>query len=477
MTELHRLEGYEEAVKAVRASTSPRTAFMAKLEQFVAGTQYVGLPDYFTSDVPLWERAPCIVDATVKTAIDSNVDLILGEGRFPIVTCRPAEDDSDLDESLLDEDESGLLDRLIPLLYRQVRFESVCREVLAAGQASGTGVSIFGLRNGKLFADTTRARWCTPTFGSDGSLEALEISYPYIEETTVEKSGKRMAQAKLYQRVITSMTDITFMPMRIDADGRPQDEWKPDPAQTHEHGFGFVPAIWYPFMRGCEMVSRIDGHAIHENVLDEIRAHDMALSMRHRAALFAGDPQWTEIGVEPGHNPSADGREAMVPATARGGAPSADNPITAHFTNAPTLTKRRKKSPGQVWQYPNADTKVQLHTLPADALKALDEHARDLRTKITEAIGVVNLDPDNMKFAAAMSGTALRILKGRQTDKCDQYRGDFGDHYLKPATSMLLRIAYHCSRMPAGYARIQGLTKLAPILSKFSVEDTVPDVA
>lgn len=473
-------EGYDEAVKTVIANTNPRAAFMAKLEQFVDGTQYRGLPDYFESDVPLWERAPCIVDATVKTAIDSNADLVLGEGRFPVVTCRPAEDDSDLDESLLSEDESELLDRLIPMVYRQVRFESLCREVFCAGQSTGTGVALFGLRAGKLFADTTKARWCEPTWNSSGALECLDIMYPYIDYARAP-NGKLRAKAKLYRRLVTPLDDVTFLPADARDDGNTDPKfvkWAKDPSKSFSHGFGFVPAVWYPFMRGTEMVSRIDGHAIHENVLDEIRAHDMALSQRHRAAMFAGDPQWTEIGVEPGYNPSADGRDARMPATAYGGDPTSSNPVTAHYTNAPTQQKRRRKSPGRIWQYENPDAKVELHVLPADALRAIDEHAHDLRVKITEALGVVNLDPDNLKFAATTSGAALKVLKSRQTDKCDQYRPDFGDHFIIPATSMLLRIVHHFSSQPEGASHIQGMKKLGPILSKFNVKDVEPvDVA
>lgn len=472
----HQLEDLEKAGNAVREFTSPRAKWMSKLEQFVAGTQYQGLPDYFTADVPLWERAPCIVDAVVKSAIDSNSDLCLGEGRFPTVTIRPAEADDDLDDSLLSEDESALLDRFVEIVHRQVRFETLCREVFASGQGCGSAAAIFGVRAGKLFADTTRAKWCTPTLDACGVVTSLTIEYAYVDHRK-QQNGKTKAVALAYRRVIDAEKDTTFLPVELNDNGAPMGGWKADASQTFVHGLGFCPVVWYPHMLGCEAVNRFDGHAIHENLLDELRAHDMALSMRHRAALFAGDPQWVEIGVKPGYNPSGDGREAMIPTTAKGGPASATNPIEGFYRSKGTdSAPRRKKGPGQIWQYGDPNTKVELITLPEGALKAIDDHAHDLRVKLSEALGVVNLDPDNLKFAATTSGAALRVLKGRQTDKCDQYRSDFGDRFVLPATSMLLRIC-HVTNKRGATLRVPGIAKLAPVLAKFDVPDEVSEVS
>src|ERR1019366_718789 len=150
-------------------------------------------------------------------------------------------------------------------------------------------------------------------------------------------------------------------------------------------------------------VADYDGHAIHEDLLDEIRGLDFALSQRHRAALFCGDPQTIETGVEPGYNPSGMvGKVGPVPATMAGGPASGANPVTGSF-GRPHATPR-VKSPGGAWQDSNTETKVAYLVLPEGGLKALDEHAADLRNKIAEGLAVVILDPQNAKFTAAMSG-------------------------------------------------------------------------
>jgi hypothetical protein len=106
-------------------------------------------------------------------------------------------------------------------------------------------------------------------------------------------------------------------------------------------------------------------------------------------------------------------------------------------------SKARKKSPGTVWQYggKNPEVKVELHTLPGDALTAIDNHARDLRSKLAESLGVVFLDLEALPNESRLSGKALESAKGRQLDRVNYYRSDFGDKFLLPALGMLLRIA------------------------------------
>lgn len=461
--DLTNLDGYELALKSMRANTSPRALYLATLEAHVEGTQYSGRPDWFTADVPLWERAPCIVYPIVQSAIASNTDLVLGDGRFPEITTHPGEDDDTFDDAALGGDDAAIVDRFIVEVCRQVHFKSSMREVFTAAQGCGSGVQIFGVRAGKLFLDTTKARWCTPTFGPDGRLSTLDISYPYLEQYQ-DNSGKWCVRPKLYRRLIDEKVDVTFLAADARSDGIAP-AWKADPLQTFPHGLGFCPAHWYAFMRGCSVVNDVDGIALHAQLLDEVRALDFALSQRHRAALYAGDPQWTEIGVELGSSPTTTARTGVLPGTAQGGKPSASNPVTTHYADPPRQRKGRKKSPGDVWQYEAPDTKVELHALPGDALKALSDHAADLRLKIAESMAVVFMDQEHIKLGSTMSGKALEALKARQLDRCDQYRGDVEDHLITPSIETLLRIVNATGK--TAQLRIAGLNKVMPILSKW----------
>ena len=192
-------------------------------------------------------------------------------------------------------------------IVKQTRFRAHGREVLAHAQGCRSGVALYGIRNGKLFAETTKAKWAEPKLNANGEVERLEIRCPYLDSYQ-KKDGKWDVRARMYRRVIDEQTDTTYKPADIKADSRAGINWQVDPELTVTHGLGFCPVVWYPFAKVASTVNRFDGYAIHEHILDEVEAHDFALSQRHRGALYAGEPQPVEIGVEPGSNPTEKGR-------------------------------------------------------------------------------------------------------------------------------------------------------------------------
>jgi hypothetical protein len=425
---MEKLPGYAEACKLKEAYLSTRAKELETLERYVKGTQYDGLPDWFSDahKKPLWERAPCIVTPIVKSAIASNGDLLLGESRFPVVSA----------EGLSGEDANSF-EKATATAIQQSRLRAAAREVFAAGQGHKSACAVFGIRGERLFIDTVLARWCEPQLTLEGAVESLEIKYPYL---VVEKDGdgRPKVVCKLFRRVIDAQSDVTYKP----ADAREdvtEPKWVEADGGVTNHGFGFCPVVWYAHMQGCAAVNDYDGNAIHQQLLDEIRAYDFAESQKHRAALYVGDPQWTEIGVQPGFNPTSSGRTStLAPAGAL--RPGFNN----YTSEAPTsASKARKKSPGTVWQYPGdaSKIKVELHCLPGDALAALQDHARSLRSQIAEGLGVVFIDPESLPNESRLSGKALESFKSPQLNHVDCYRADFGDKFLLPALGMLLRIA------------------------------------
>jgi hypothetical protein len=474
------IEGYDRAVELVNKRMSPRAQRLAGLELWVEGRQYDGKRPW-DEDCPIAEKAPCIVEPIVADAIESHVDMVLGEGRFPAITTRPAEDedddpsgkdespdDAEDDEGGLNEQDSAILDRLLAGIAEQSRFPTLCREALSLALGCGTSCAIYGAREGRLFGDTVRARWCQPEFMPDArTVQRLVIEYPYID-TYQDKDGRWHARARVYRREIDAQKDVTMLPAEADV---ATPKWVANADMVFEHGLGFCPVVWYPFMRGCSIVGQIDGHAPHENLTDEIYAHDVALSQRHRAALYAGDPQWTEIGVELGHNPSGSGKVVPIPATANGGPATADNPVIGSYNGEPSQQGNgRKKHPGTVWQYEGENVKVELHTLPPDALKSITDHAHDVRSKLLQALAYVPLDTENSAIVRGLTGKAIELLKQRQTNRDDKIRDDFGDGFLKPSLCMLLRIAHAKSDA----LRTRGLKRATPILARFAGSDEAP---
>jgi hypothetical protein len=466
------IHGADEANQLAAKRMSPRAHRLAWLERWVEGTQYDGLADWFDDEVPLNEKAPCVVEPIVADAIESHVDMVLGEGKFPGITSRPAEDESEDEETDaedgLDEDDSAALDKLVSGVSEQVRFRAVCREALEWAMGCGTAAAIYGVREGELFGDTVKARWCEPVFGPDGkTVTKLVIQYPYIE--TFEERGEWKARARIFRREIDDKIDVTFKP--ADASLDPSSiSWEKDGSVPH--GLGFCPVIWYPFFRGCSIAGQIDGRAPHAILTDEIHCHDISLSQRHRAARYCGDPQWTEIGVEPGKSPTQTARLPVVPITAKGGEPRGDNPVVGYYGQG---NKRqggmgRKKGPGTVWQYEGkaSDVRVELHQLSGDALKAISDDGSDLRLKIMQSLAYVPLDPESSRvLRGTLSGKALESLRERQLNRDDRIRDDFGDGFIKPSMSMLLRICH----VTGDSLRIRGLKGARAVLASF---DTTP---
>lgn len=458
-------EGADAIARLFEANTSPRYQRLERIESWVKGEQYNDREcDWFDDDAPLWERKPCVVYKAVSIAIESFVDLLFGETRFPAFTSRPGEEEQD-DEAGLAEEASKTLDRFITKHHDLCSFQTYCREGVRAAMGTGTAVGIHGHRNGKPFAELLPAKWCTPEFDADRKVTALDIRYPYVDEYKNQR-GEWAVRVMLYRRVINETQDVTFFPAEAQEDGR-EPEWRPDPSKSVNHNLGFCPVVWYPFMRGCQPVNVIDGNAIHSTATDEIQAHDIARSQWHRCALLS-EPQYVETGVSPGYNPTGSGRMPVVPSTKFGGMPGMDNPMSGGYPTGEPNQGARKKGPGHVWSYPDKDTKVTAVTTPKDALEAQHMNVSDLRLKVQEELCVVFLDPENIKFAATTSGKALEAIKQKQIDRCGQYRDDVRDGLLLPSLDMQLRIAQRVGKA----LKVPLIDKALPILGKFNVTET-----
>lgn len=468
----------QQAIEAFEANVTLRYIRIDAHERWADGTQYEGLQSWWDDkdDKPLWERAPCVVYPVVKIAARSNVDLCLGEGRFPSFTARPGEDEQEEDGGL-NEDDSSILDRFLRHYHKVSKFRAHSRDCFYSSQTGGSVATIYGIRDNKPFCHRVPAKWCEPAFDQDGNVTKLEIKYPYVEE--YRKGGKWAKRTKLYRRVIDDKNDTEFFPADANVTGM-DPVWKKNPERSVEHGFGFCPVVWYALMKGTTTVNVIDGKPIHDKLQNEIRAHDIARSQWHRGALMS-EPQICEFGVPQGYSPTETGRVAFalqsegdpVKFTDDNGAivPGQMEKVTGAFIDAKSKgSPARKKGPGFVWQYTSKDQRVETLEIPEGALKAQENNCRDLRIKLQEALAVVFLDPENIKFAATTSGKALIAIKQKQIDRCDQFRDDLSDEFFEPSLSMQLRIAQKFLSK-GGKLRVPGATKVKPILDRFIGDD------
>lgn len=449
---------HERACRIADKYRTARYRELERLEAYVKGTQYAGRPDFLSpgGDVPLLQRAPNVVAPLAKNGIRSNCNFVLGEGRWPQILAAVSEAAG---ASELSPEDGETLNRYIDKISTHARLRAVMRQMLAAAQGARSAAAVCGIRKGRLEVSLVPAKCCEPVLDPTDPhhVLAIEIRYPYVEQF---RTPDGLAwRCRLYRRVIDATRDVTYLPGDGNDEGT-EPTWVEDAARTFEHGFGFCPVVWYPFLRQAETTMSIDGIAIHEDLTDEIDAYNFSVSQRHRAALYCGDPQIVEIGVSSDDGPKADGAAAvMVPPGGKG---------PGYFGLTSRGAPARRKGPGNVWRYEDSAAKVDILTLPADALGAIDSHARDLRATIHEGMAVVDLDVENAKVAENATGKAQEIAYRRQLDNCDVIREDFGDAALLPVVDMLLRISLWAFRNRTKVTLwIGGLTEVGPILERF----------
>src|SRR3954469_6729484 len=457
-----KFEGQEQADRAFRANASPRFRRLSEFERWVLGRQYDDLPSFWSDEKPLWDRAPCVVYPIVAIAVSGYGDLLFGEGRFPKFSSKPGEDEADEDDGL-GPDDSDVLDRFVAAWHRESQFRAVSREAVESAMGQASVAVIHGVRDSLPFADIVPAKWCEPKLDASGNVLSLEIQYPYQEQYKNPQNGKWAVRTRLYRRTIDDKRDIEYPPGEANEQGV-EPAWQQNTDRSVEHGFGFCPVVWYPFMRGCVPVNEIDGKPIQSNVTDEIRAHDIARSQWHRGALMS-EPQPYEINVPPGFSPTEQGVTARVGTTERGAQPSPTNPVTGAFVDrlGGDAKPARKRGPGYVWQYPDK-AEVGVLPYPGEALKAQEENCRDLRMKLMEMLAVVLLDPESFKALSTMSGRALQALKQKQLDHCDKIREDLESRYFQKSIALQLRIA-RAVLQKNGKLRVAGAKKVKAILA------------
>jgi hypothetical protein len=454
-----------DAQRLVDAGKSPRSRELERLQAYYDGTQYAGLVPYLdlASGKPRFERAPCIKYPLAKAAIESNVALAMGGQRFPRVLSMSSENDALLDGDFgLSQPDSETLDAFNAKLIELCGLADAFAHAYRVSQASRSGCLVLGYRNGLPSLDVHWPAFCTPTFNdtNPAQVDALEIRYRYIDRfrDLVITGGQWWPIVREYRRVIDGKNDTVFKPKDI------WDENDLDPTtqvqSRNPHGFGFCPVVWYARQRPCMTVGGFDGVAVHDGKLDELDAINHALSSRHLAAMYCGDPITTAFGFNDDDLLGTAGRSAQL------------NPNVTERTSwddaigSSRQTARIRKGPGELMRSENADASVAYVTLPADALDAIDKHAQDIAAKIREALRYVWLDPTALSGAGDISGKTLAFVFSSQLHAVSQDRGDFGRNCLLPTLATIYRALV--AKSDGVY--LPGLAKALPIIKRFLVD-------
>lgn len=437
--------------------------------RFVDGTIYDGRPAFDDDEcgLPLSARRPTVQYLGVRNAIKEFGDMVLGEGRYPDVTSAPDEDDEEQEgEDGLSEDESATLDHGVAKVAEQAGLKKCFRQFLARAQGAGATAILASVRAGKLRTSTFDSKNCEPEFDPEdpSRVARLVVSYRYKQKELDRRDGKWKWHVYQYRREVDAEKDVTFAPVEIYS----AKEF-PTPRQAKtvvKHGFGFCPVVWYEHAKEETEDGDRDGHPIHEHLLTLVDAINQALSQRHRAAIYCGDPQIVEIGVED--------EDVLVPIAAGGPSSRAGSPTDAsgwqlNGKRSPwrgTTNAKRKKGAGSVWRYQSETAKVAYLTLPADALKVLDDDGKDLIAMLREGLQNVYLDPDKLAGSGDVSGKTLAFILKQQIAAANSIRQDFWGGCMLPVLGMLLRIVL---RVEKGLY-LPGAEKLRPILQRYERE-------
>mgnify|MGYP001570930692 CR=1 FL=1 len=381
-----------DALELARRYTPPAAARVQRLRAYVDGTQYDGRTPFLSQGEdapPMLERAPCIVDSIVRRAIESHVAMLASDGRWPLF--------------------GGVDTRASERAWKVRR--AVRR---SAADALGSGASVMVLDLAARDWLHLPHEWCTAMPGH------LQCVYPsVVEEYDVEKRAWVLA-CYLVRVDVTSSAISWYAPARAKEDGTmPTFVVR----ETHAHG-------------GVVRYER-DG-AVHAHLLDEIDALNFGLSQRHRAALYAGDPQIWERGVGEDVAQPRGRAHAQVEVAADGKGPHPKGTFRVVGGGRAGGGGAKKKGPGVLWSHPSTTYEAQMLTLPGDALTGIDMNARDIGERIARSLHFVELDLDGARVAAGMSGKALSILFERAINFVDVLRDDVGERLILPSVNAAL---------------------------------------
>jgi len=396
-----RLNAFGEDVRYWRLNTH---------EAFWRGAHYDNRPNFWDDTVPLQERAPCVRSHIVETSITRLADLVFGKSRFPVL----AVGESDYDV-VFSEPEQEVLAAFVARIVEKASLRTVMRTLLEQGLGVGSSVVLCSIVRGLPKAQVLSAKYCTPTFSRHNEVETLTISY------LTEKDGKSVR----FRRVLDATSDTTFFELAPELVGKVP--WMPDPDRTVEHNLGFCPVIWRAHQPEVSDHDCLDGQPLFAGCESEVEALDMALSLRHRNALYNGEPQIIRSGVdtvnplgEVGRQAKSDGFLNWIGATP--------------YSNRGSGTK---KAPGKIWNLPQgADAKL-LESSGAGA-QILELDAEGLRKVLLEARSIVIASPETV--SANASAALMEVIHAPMVATADMLRDPYGA-LLVEIVNMFLRMA------------------------------------
>ena len=400
----------------VRMGESPRYWRINRLEQWYLGTQYDTRPSFWSQDVPLRERAPVVQSQFTRSAVQRLATLVFGDRSFPRLKV-----EAEGYRTTLATTERDALQALVDEIARTLALSKRMREVLTEGLKSGAACIIVGLVEGRPSLQVVPSKWCTPVLRADGSVEAMCIEY--------KVPGDDPKRWRLHRREITATEDRTYAPVDV-VEGTPPrwGDYTSIPVEC-------CPVVWV--RNDAEATAtrdQIDGHALVEGLEDEVEALDMELSQLYRNALYNGEPQLVQIGV--------DGDASMTAPQGRTAGATEErfswlNSVLPGWARSGNSSAAAKKAPGKLWKLPQGGDAKMVESTGAGA-EIIRGAITELRRVLTDASGVVLFDADSLG-GGDLAARTLQLMHAPMLDHADNLRVEYGDA-LARIVDMMLRV-------------------------------------
>ena len=394
----------------------PRYWRINALEAWYCGTQYEGRPGFWSTDVPLRERAPIVQSQFTRSAVQRLSTLVFGDRSFPRIKV-----ETDAYRTTLSASERDALQALIEDVAQSIALSKRMREVLTEGLKCGAACVVVGVVEGRVALRLLPSKWCTPTLRADGSVASLVVQYKH-------PCADDPSKWQWHRREITETADRTYDSVDV-TDGAPP-KW----GGYREIPLECCPVIW--IRNDAEATAspdQIDGHALVEGLEDEIEALDLELSQLYRNALYNGEPQLVQIGVD-GDAPL----NAPVGQTSgrTGGFSWLDSVIPSIRRGNGTETAV-KKAPGKLWKLPAGGDAKMVESTGAGA-EIIRGAITELRRVLTDAAGVVLFDADSLG-GGDLAARTLQLMHAPMLDHADNLRVEYGDALVR-ILDMTLRV-------------------------------------
>lgn len=401
---------------------NPRYWRLNTFESWYLGTQYDGRPSFWSSEVPLRQRAPVVQSQFVRSSISRLANLVFGDRTFP----RLKVEDSGY-RMKLDSRDAKALQALVDELCETISLSKRMREVLTEGLKCGTACILVGLVGGRPTLRLLPAKWCTPTFHPDGSVQQVVVEFKLPDDADPNKW-------LCHRREITETYDRVYVPVPVRRNEDPK--WG-DYKEIPHNG---CPVVWVKNeAEACCTPDQVDGHPLVEGLEDEVEALDMELSQLYRNALYNGDPQMVQIGVE-GQAPLS---APMGPADQGGGGGfSFFNSVVPNWAKGfmgggGSSGDVTKKAPGKLWKLP-AGGDAKLVESDGSGAEIIKGAIKELRRTLTDSVGVVLFDSEALG-SGDISGRTLALMHAPMLDKADNLRVEYGEA-LRAVLNAFLRL-------------------------------------